>query len=133
MTDIDIDWGVCNPGPRKLFVWLEPWAEEFETPARSTIALRLSGESADNEPCETEVTTDHIVVWVGAGHTALVFIDGNLQDSASAFLAVPEGLGGSTRAFLNLVFGSQPSARVAGRPFEPRLTLWQQVRRLLRL
>ena len=107
MAGPDNQWGLSNAGPGTLLVWLEPWAEEFVVPVRSTLAIRPSGGCASGE---AEWPPDHLVIWAHAP-TIEVFIDGKLQDSASATIAAPDGL---TKGMLGILFAGQPSARLGG-------------------
>lgn len=134
MTQTNWDWALSNLGPQPLLLWLEPWAEEFEVPFRSTIALSFAGESKDYELGDFDAASDNLVIWASAGQTVRVYIDGALQDSSSASLAVPGGFGGSTREFLNLVFADQPSARLGGRKAQAQrpLSCWGRALRLFR-
>ncbi len=131
MAKVDWHWALTNVGPDKLLVWLEPWAEEFEVPARSTISLSFNSEDG---PAEINSTPDRIVIWADAGQTTRVFIDDAFQESASASLPVPGGFDGSTKELLTLMFGRQPSARIGGESAKPqrRLSLWQRAKRYLR-
>ncbi|EIZ80660.1 hypothetical protein WSK_0633 [Novosphingobium sp. Rr 2-17] len=130
MTKIDYDWGLSNPGPDQLMVWLEPWAEEFVVPVRSTVALKASGRAEAREIGDIEWASDHIVIWASAT-IVQVFIDDVLQDSASAAISVPEGL---SRGMLNILFKGQPSARLGGAASHPkdqpswRERLWRWLR-----
>ncbi|QCB55356.1 hypothetical protein E5675_13560 [Sphingopyxis sp. PAMC25046] len=127
MANLDNQWSLSNPGRDELLLWLEPWAEEFVIPARSTVAMRPSG----GRPLgEVEWTPDHLIVWASAP-TVEVFIDGLLQDSGSATIAVPEDL---TRGMLNVVFAGQPAARLGGTPVNgnERLSLWGHIKHRLR-
>jgi len=113
MIGAERQWGLSNLGPDKLFVWLEPWAEEFEVPARSTIVLSASGEAGEDVVDESEWTAGHLVLWVSTQGTVKVFVDGELQESASALVPLPEGM---TKQILDLVFANHPAARLGGRP-----------------
>ena len=127
MPERDRHWSLSNPGPEKLLVWLEPWAEEFEIPVRSTVALRAPSVGETRGIGEVEWTADHLVVWSTAPGTVEVFIDGVLQDSGSAVAPVPNGL---SKQMLNLLFADHPSARLAGRSSEEaeRMSWWRRVR-----
>jgi hypothetical protein len=130
MTDIDNQWGLSNPGPKTLLVWLEPSAEEFDVPVRSTITLNPSGGSQGCTLGEVEWTPYHLVVWASA-QTVEVFIDGVLQESGSAVIPIPDGL---TKEMLNIVFSGQPAARLAGAgSLRSRATWWQRISRRLGL
>lgn len=130
MIDVNRQWSLSNPGPDKLLVWLEPWAEEFEVPAGSTIALRAAGDANDALLEETEWTPDHLVLWASAPGTVKVFIDEAHQESASEVIEIPDGL---TRQMLNVVFAGQPAARLGGRSSDvaEQTSLWQRFRRRL--
>jgi hypothetical protein len=127
MTGVNRLWGLSNPGPDTLLIWLEPWAEEFEVPVRSTVILKASGASEECVAGEVEWTSDHLV-WAVAS-TVEVFVDGVLQESSSAVIPVPDGL---TKGMLNIVFAGQPAARLGGAPNALERTSWsQRIRRRL--
>jgi hypothetical protein len=109
-THVANDWSLSNPGPNELVVWLEPWAEEFVVPARSTIAVRASGGAEPSEVGEIEWVSDHVVIWATA-KIVEVYIDDVLQDTASAIVQLPDGL---SRGMLNVMFKGQPAARLGG-------------------
>ncbi|WP_313442811.1 hypothetical protein [Novosphingobium sp.] len=110
MTIVDCDWSLSNPGPDELVVWLEPWAEEFVIPIQSNVALKASGDVGECGVGDIEWASDHVVVWANA-KTIEVFIDGQRQDSASAIVAIPNGL---SKDMLSILFAGQPSARLGG-------------------
>ena len=131
MTDLDHQWSLSNPGPDNLLVWLEPWAEEFEVPVRSTVTLSASSSGSEERSVgEVEWTADHLVVWASASDTVKVFVDGVLQESGSAVIPAPDGL---TKQMLNVIFDDQPAARLGGRTFDAaeRVSWWQRARRYL--
>ena len=109
-ADVAHSWSVSNPGPDTLLLWLEPWAEEFEIPARSTVALTSSEETVSCLASRVEWTVDHLVVWAGAGRVA-VSVDGVLQRTSSAAIPVPNGL---TKEMLSTLFADHPFARLGG-------------------
>lgn len=127
MTGPDHQWSLSNPGPDTLFLWLEPWAEEVAVPARSTVAMRPSGGCT---PGKVEWGADHLVLWAEAP-TVEVFVDGILQDTGSARIAVPEGL---TKDMLGILFAGQPAARLGGAHAgtDRRISLGERVKRRLR-
>ncbi|MFN3819471.1 hypothetical protein [Blastomonas sp.] len=128
MADLDNQWSLSNPGRNSLLVWLEPWAEEFVVPPKSTIAMTPARGQALGE---IEWTPDHLVVWASAP-TVEVFVDTVLQDSGSATISIPDGL---TKGILSIVFGGHPAARLGGTPadtYQPR-PLWDRIKRRLRL
>lgn len=131
MMIADCDWSLSNPGPDELLVWLEPWAEEFMIPVESTVALKASSDVGECGVGNIEWASDHIVVWASAG-TIEMFIDGQRQDSASAIVAIPDGL---SKDMLSILFAGQTSARLGG--VEHRVvdqSSWRgRLRRLFRL
>ena len=131
MTTSDHQWGLSNPGPDGLLVWLEPWCDEFEVPARSTITLKAPGGFEEGIPGAVEWGPKNLVIW-GNGPTLEVFIDGVHQESGSAVIPIPDGL---TKKMLNVVFADQPAARLGGAPSDvvERPSHWRRVRRLLGL
>ncbi|WP_374295356.1 hypothetical protein [Sphingomonas sp.] len=131
MALIDCDWRLSNPGPDELVIWLEPWAEEFIVPVRSTVALKAPSGAEAQEVGEVEWASDHIVVWASA-RTVAVFIDDVLQDSASAFVPVPDGL---SKGMLNILFKGHPTARLGGAASDTgnRASWWVKLRRRFRL
>lgn len=127
MAEPDNQWSLSNPGRDELLVWLEPWAEEFVVPARSTIAMRPP---RGRNLGEVEWTPDHLIVWASVP-TVEVFVDDVLQDSASAAISVPQGL---TKGMLNIVFAGQPAARLGGDSanMDERVSLWGRIKHRLR-
>ena len=131
MIERDSHWSLSNPGPNKLLIWLEPWGEEFEVPARSTVAVAVTNESEKGAVDEVEWTPDHLILWAGAG-TMKIFIDGVLQESASAVVPIPDSM---TKQMLGIVFANQPAARLGGQPIDPteRTSHWRRIMRRLGL
>jgi hypothetical protein len=128
MTSVDRNWGLCNPGPGTILLWLEPWAEEFEIPARSTVTLQPAIGFEGSPLEQVEWNEEHLVVWASAP-TVAVAIDGVVQDSASASIAIPGGL---TKGMLGILFANQPAARLGGSSLQlPKRSSWWT--RLLRL
>lgn len=127
MTNMGSEWSLSNLGPAVLLVWLEPWAEEFEIPARSIITLRNSQIPESSALAEIESAPDHIVVWANAP-TIEVLIDGVLQKSGSASIPIPAGL---TKETLNILFAGQPAARLGGAHPEAyeHLSWWKRIKR----
>lgn len=110
MTIVDCEWGFSNPGPGTILLWLEPWADEFEIPARSTVILNPAGGPEGSPLGQLEWSVDHLVLWASA-QTVAVSIDGVLQRSGSALIPIPDGL---TKEMLGIVFADQPAARLGG-------------------
>ncbi|RYD55358.1 MAG: hypothetical protein EOP60_06295 [Sphingomonadales bacterium] len=129
MTDDDSPWSLSNPGPDSLLVWLEPWAEEFDVPARSAIALKSLRGSQACRLGEVEGTPDHLIVWASA-ETVQVYIDGVVQESSSALIPVPDGL---TKQMMKVLFAGHPAARLGGTGFNDAdgLSWWGRLRRRL--
>ncbi|MCW6533617.1 hypothetical protein [Sphingomonas lycopersici] len=127
MTDTERQWGLSNPGPDTLRLWLEPWADEFNVPARSTVTLKGSGGSGEYLPGEVEWGPEYLIIWASAG-TVEVFIDGVLQESGSAIIPAPDGL---TKELLSFMFAGEPAARLGGAG--TRLSGWRRIRRRLGL
>ncbi len=127
MTDSDRLWSLSNPGPEKLSIWLEPWAEEFEVPVRSTIAMEWTDGSKESALGELEWTPEHLVVWADVS-LLRILIDDVLQDTSSAAIPIPAGL---TKNMLNIMFGRQPTARLGGSYADAtkRETWWSRMRR----
>lgn len=125
------DWGASNVGPKSLGIWLEPWADEFQVPTRSTITFRLLPQT-DQPDLDVEITADHIVVWANGGERIEVYVDNVLQQSASATIAVPEGL---TKNMLGVLFEGRPEMRLGGQANATLLrpNLWQKIRGWIRL
>jgi hypothetical protein len=130
MMIIDYDWSLSNPGPDELIVWLEPWAEEFVVPPRSTIALRAGGGSEERVIGDIEWASDHVVVW-GTATIIEVFIDDALQDTSSAIVPIPDCM---TKEMLTIVFAGRPSARLGGVASSAvdRVSWWERLRRRFR-
>lgn len=105
------EWSLCNHKPDTFLVWLEPWCDAFEVPARSTITLKTSDGAAQCGLGEIEWGPDNLVVWA-TGPTVTVFIDDLLRSSGSATIPIADGL---TKGMLNVVFANQPAARLGGR------------------
>lgn len=131
MTDRDCHWGLSNPGPQTLSVWLEPWADEVAVPVRSTITLTVVEGTQDQFVGEVEWAHDHLVVWASGPSMIEAHVDGVFQRTGSAVIPIPDGL---TKEILEVVFGDQPSARLAGRPSAPsdETSWWRRMRRRFR-
>ncbi|GLV24805.1 hypothetical protein TomTYG45_12440 [Sphingobium sp. TomTYG45] len=131
MWEDELYWGLSNPGPDMLHVWLEPWAEEIAVPARSAVILKSSAGSDDRTIGEFEWTSDCLVVWANV-RTLEAFIDGVRQETCSATIAVPDEL---TKGMLNILFAEQPIARLGGARADTieRTSWWIRLRLLLGL
>lgn len=79
---------------------------------------------------DIEWSNDGIVIWAAAEKIA-VFIDGQVQESTSAIVPIPEGL---TKAMLTVLFADQPSARLGGAPSQAAVNAswWGRVWRRIR-
>lgn len=131
MTDADRHWSLSNPGPGELLLWLEPWAEEFVIAPRSTVVLKSFGGADEYALGEVEWTPDHLVIWARA-QTVQVVIDGEIQDSGSTAIPIPEGL---TKQMLDILFAGQSAARLGGAPSGAinQTAWWQRLGRRLGL
>jgi hypothetical protein len=130
VSDADWQWGISNIGAGKLLIWLEPWAEEFDIESRSTATLRVSNPACNDRCLDVETTNNHIVVWASGGDTVEVHIDRIPQSSSSAVTPVPGEFGDSTKELLNIMFGRQPIARLAGQQFEQQapVSFWGRLK-----
>ena len=74
---------------------------------------------------EMERTEDQITIWSSAA-LLQVFIDGELQASASASVKAPSGL---NKAMLGILFENYEDARLGGNPRyeEPRAPWWKRI------
>ena len=133
MIDTDWEWGVSNSGPGILLIWLEPWAEEFEVPLRSTLTMKIINDRPDSKPVVIEDSGDNIVVWANGGDKVEIFIDGIIQQSGSAVIEVPDVFPQSTKEFLSIAFKHQPAARLGGRAANAPMptSLWTRLKRRL--
>jgi hypothetical protein len=131
MTDPADEWGFSNPGPGTILLWLEPWADELELPAKSTVLFSARNGSQSCAPGELEWTEDHLILWATA-QTVAVSIDGVFQHTGSAVIPIPDGL---TKDTLRVLFGNQPAARLGGATVttENRTSWWQRAGRRLGL
>ncbi len=117
MTETASALWLCNAGASPVFIWLEPWAEEFELPSRSELLIRIEGDAQhmrvapDVEPTDTGFT-----IYANGGTRLCVAIDGVDQDSGSAEIEAPDFGPLSPRGFVDLVFGDVPEARPGGQP-----------------
>jgi hypothetical protein len=95
-------------------------------PAGSTIILRATD---DSELGEIEWSQSHLIVWASASRVE-VFIDGVLQESASAIFSLPGGL---TKETLGIIFADQPATRLGGAhtDVEKRMSFWGRVKNRL--
>lgn len=82
-------WTLSNAGNQSVVLLLEPWAEEFELPPRSTVSLDFSAEGALVTPGSIERTADYLILWIERG-TVAVEIDGIRQQTGAAVIPIPE-------------------------------------------
>lgn len=125
MTDGPSALWLCNAGESSVFIWLEPWAEEFELTHRSELLVRIEGDAQrtqiapDIEPTDTGFT-----IYATGGTRLRVSVDGVEQDSVSVELEAPDAGPLSTRGFVDLVFGDVPEARPGGQAAPTRRGNW---------
>ena len=107
---------LCNALPRPLLLWFEPWAQEFELPARARLSLRCSAPAgSDPTPRLEAVDDDMLTIWGASGSRIAVFIDDVDQDSFTGNCEAPDLGPLSSKEFVNLVFRAAPEARPGGR------------------
>jgi hypothetical protein len=115
-----------NDGMEPMFVWLEPWADKLDLPARSTVQFKAPN---GGDVGELEQAHDQITLWANTD-IIQVFIDDVLQETASASISAPAGL---NKAMLYKLFDGQPSARLGGQPHPttPLNSIWGKFKRRL--
>jgi hypothetical protein len=122
MNTLGSTWEYVNEGPGALYLWIEPWAEQYDLSIGACAKL-MSPEGT--EIGEMERTEDQITIWSSAA-LLQVFIDGELQASASASVKAPSGL---NKAMLGILFENYEDARLGGNPRygEPRAQWWKRI------
>jgi len=97
-----------NDGRASFFLWIEPWAEEFEVrPGVEVQVFRLGDSSA---PLDLEESTDLLTIFAPGGSKLEVRLDGDLQNSIAARVPALDTGQMSTRDFVGVVFGDVPVA-----------------------
>ncbi len=126
MSNPDCTLSFTNDGTEPMLVWLEPWADQVQLPAGSTVQFVAPNGGGVGQ---LEQAHDQITLWASAD-IVQVFIDDVLEETASASLAAPAGL---TKAMLHTVFDAHPSARVGGRPLASKaaMSIWSKFKRQL--
>jgi hypothetical protein len=66
---------------------IEPWAEEFTVPSGSVLSIEISSSKFDL--METSTDGKYFVLWLWAGSSAVVSLDGEQQARPSLLIAVP--------------------------------------------
>jgi hypothetical protein len=66
---------------------IEPWAEEFTVPSRSVLSIEIFSSKFD--VMETTIDAKYFVLWLWAGCTAVVSLDGKQQTRPSLLIPVP--------------------------------------------
>lgn len=122
VSDLDSTWHYLNSGPSALYLWIEPWAEGYDLPVGSHVKLVSPDGTAIGE---LELAEDQITICSSAALLE-VFIDDELQQSASATVPVPSEM---NRAMLTVMFGNHPEARLGGKPrhSEPKMPFWTRM------
>ena len=127
LSQSDFVGAFSNAGTDPALLWLEPWAEEFELPAGSSVFLRTPVGQPAGWLGSVEQTPDHIVIWMNGG-TVQLWIDDMAQDSASAVIPTPGSL---SKQMLEIVFPDQPTARLGGAAIgASNPSWWQKIRRI---
>jgi hypothetical protein len=123
MSNVGCRWEFENPGPEPVLIWLEPWADEFLLTAGCRVELvALDGCNLG----EIEQSQHQITLWANAEFVQ-VYIDSELQRSTSAIVPAPREL---TKEMLQIVFESQPSARLGGAAgaLEKHVSWWTKMK-----
>ena len=76
-----------NKNDTSILVVLEPWAEEFEVPPGSVLAIKIT--HAREGMLDTEYSPQQITVWLWGGCRAGVFLDGKDQERHSLSIPAP--------------------------------------------
>ena len=126
VSDLDSKWHYFNSGSSTLYLWIEPWAEGYDLPVGSHVKLVSPDGTAIGE---AELAENQITIW-SSSPLLEVFIDDELQESASASVPVPSEL---NKAMLTVMFGKHPEARLGGKPrhTEPKMPFWTRMLRRL--
>lgn len=129
MTSAEQHAVICNAGPDSLYIWVEPWCDELDLPPKSWLSYESR---CDNEvigtPPEIDMDDEGLVIWATGPGTALISIDGVVQDTASRTVDLPQGMFGMpVKSFVNSVFGEFPEARPGGRFKLAKQSLWQKI------
>ncbi len=95
-----------NDGSKSFFLWIEPWAEEFEVrPGCEVQVYRLGDTSA---PLDLEESADLLTIFAPGGSKLEVRLDGDLQKSIAGRVPALDTGTLSTRKFVGVVFGDVP-------------------------
>jgi len=115
-----------NCSKQHLYVWLEPWAEEYLVPPNSLIEIAVN--RALDRALEIDETAEQITIYAPGGSTVVVRIDGTVvnENHASFDLAVPHSGNLSTKGFINVVFGDFPETRPGGIPAPDPISAWRR-------
>lgn len=115
MTDGSSALWLCNAGASSIFIWLEPWAEEFELSSRSELLIRIEGDPEEDSP-DIEQTEAGFAIYAVGGTRLRLLIDGAEQRSSSSKIEAPGTGPLSTRGLVDLLFGDLPEGRAGGQP-----------------
>jgi hypothetical protein len=111
-----------------VYLWLEPWAEEFKIAPQSHVSVTMRGLAVGE--AEIDETSDQITIYAPGGALLDIRIDGVLQSSACSGIAAPATGALGTKGFVSLAFGNSPEARPGGAP-RPKKS-WQWFEQLFR-
>lgn len=103
-----------NCTDRNLYVWLEPWAEEFFVAPQSVIEVAFNGvPDADFEIAEN---SEQVTLYAPGGSTVCVSVDGAIVNAeyVSSKIAAPNAGALGTKGFIDIVFGNSPEVRPDG-------------------
>ena len=113
----------------ELYIWLEPWAEEFFVAPQSVIEISASGVSdADFEIAEN---SEQVTLYAPGGSTVCVSIDGAVVNAeyVSSKIAAPDAGALGTKGFIDIVFGNSAEARPEREPRKGKSWLSKLFRR----
>ena len=118
-----------NCTDRDLYVWLEPWAEEFFVAPRSVIEIKLNG--VPDAGFEIAENGEQLTLYTPGGSTVCVTIDGGVVNAeyVSSKIAAPDAGALGTKGFIDIVFGNAPEAHPDGEPRKGKSWLSKLFRR----
>ena len=97
-----------NDGPTSFFLWIEPWAEEFEVrPGSQVEVFRLGDVSV---PLDLQESADLLTIFAPGGSRLEIRLDGKLQKSIAGRVSALDTGQMTTRDFVGMVFGDAPDA-----------------------
>jgi len=113
-----------NTSDSTLYLWVEPWAEEYEIRPKGHVEVTMRG-SAASDP-EIDEMPDRITIYAPGNAFFDIRIDGMIEKAVSSEIAAPDAVGLGTRGFVDLVFGAVPGTRPGGIPAPPKVPTWRR-------